>query len=58
MNISPKPNTVKRLLTREVEAVHFSDGDMFFVGKKAIPEKPQGVVSERLRVRVWWWRRV
>ena len=48
---------VKHVLTREVEGVYFSDGDFFF-GSMAVPEKPPGIVRERMTVRVWRWRRV
>jgi hypothetical protein len=47
---------LRGLFTREIEAVYFSDGDVFVGGRHPIPEKPEGIGRQMIRVREWRWR--
>ena len=49
------PGFLRRLLTREVDVVWFSDGDVFVAGSE--PSKPPNIARENMKARVWRWKR-
>ena len=50
-------NWLRRLLTREVTLIYFSDGDAFIEGRHTIPAKPPTIPAQRIKARVWRWKR-